>query len=78
MRIVANRFNFATTIGIISGHPRFDKQAARIIDVLKEQSKDKLQFIGVIGNEYAGKLDKSFGTTSALNHEEIVVTRNYN
>ncbi len=42
MRIVANRFNFATTIGIISGHPRFDKQAARIIDVLKEQSKDKL------------------------------------
>lgn len=42
MRIVVNRFNFATTIGIVSGHPRFDAQTARIIDVLKEQSKDQL------------------------------------
>jgi hypothetical protein len=68
MKLINNRFTFAT-IGIISGHPRFDKQTARIIDVLKEQSKEPLEFVGVIGDEYANKLTYAYESSKVLAHE---------
>jgi hypothetical protein len=40
MKIICSRYNFATTVGIISGHPRFDKQTAQIIDKVQAISKD--------------------------------------
>lgn len=40
MKLICSRFNFATTVGIISGHPKFDKTTARIIDKIQAQSKD--------------------------------------
>lgn len=77
MKIINNRFCFATTIGIFSGHPRFDKQTAQIIDALKAQSKDKLEFVGIIGDQYSNKLTHTIASSSALNHEEVSITRNY-
>lgn len=68
MKIISNRFSFAT-IGIISGHPRFDKYTARIIDVLKEQSKEPLEFVGVIGDAYSNKLSQTYASSSVLAHE---------
>lgn len=76
MKIISNRFSFAT-IAIISGHPRFDKYTARIIDVLKEQSKEPLDFVGVIGDEYSKKLTQTYASSSVLDHDEIVINRNY-
>lgn len=70
MKIIRSRFGFAT-IGIISGHPRFDKTAARVIDCLAAQSKEPVDFIGVIGNQYANKLSTSYASSSILDHEEI-------
>lgn len=40
MKVALNRFNFATTLGIISGHPRFDNQTAAIIDRIQSRSKE--------------------------------------
>jgi len=76
MKIISNRFSFAT-IGIVSGHPRFDKQTARIIDVLKQQSKEPLDFVGVIGDQYSDKVTYAYESSKVLAHEEIVINRNY-
>jgi hypothetical protein len=76
MRVIANRCRF-TTIGIVSGHPRYDKYTARIIDTLKQQSTEPLNFIGAIGNEYSDRLSERFASSAILAHEEIVYTRNY-
>ena len=70
MKILTTRFGFAT-IGIISGHPRFDKTAARIIDTLSAQSREPLNFVGVIGNQYEKKLSHVYSSSSILDHEEI-------
>jgi hypothetical protein len=56
MKVICTRFKFATTVGIISGHPRYDNQTAQIIDAIKSQSKEPIEFVGVIGDEYSGKL----------------------
>lgn len=76
MKIFSNKFRI-TTIGIVSGHPRFDAETARIIEVLREQSKEPLEFVGVIGDEFADKLNKRFGSTNGLQHHENVIIRNY-
>jgi hypothetical protein len=76
MRVIANRCRFST-IGIISGHPRYDKYTARIIDTLKQQSTEPLNFIGSIGKEYSHKLTESFASSSILAHEEVTYTRNF-
>jgi hypothetical protein len=56
MKVICTRFKFATTVGIISGHPRYDNQTAQIIDAIKSQSKEPIEFVGVIGDQYSGKL----------------------
>jgi lipid A disaccharide synthetase len=56
MKLICTRFNFATTVGIISGHPRYDNQTARIIDAIRSQSKEPIEFVGVIGDQYKDKL----------------------
>ena len=76
MKIISNKFRIAT-IGIVSGHPRFDAQTARIIELLREQSKEPLEIVGVIGDEFADRLNQRFGSTSGLQHHENVITRNY-
>jgi hypothetical protein len=76
MRVITNRFRFAT-IGIISGHPRYDKYTVRIMDILKQQSTEPLNFIGSIGKENSDKLTEIFASSSILAHEEVTYTRNY-
>jgi hypothetical protein len=68
MRVIANRCRFAT-IGIVSGHPRYDRYTARIIETLKQQSTEPLDFIGVIGKEYNDKLIETFAPSCILSHE---------
>lgn len=76
MRVLSNRFRF-TTIGIVSGNPKFDAQTAVLIDKIQKQSSEPVNFIGVIGDEFASKLQTRYGSTSVLDHHENVITRNY-
>jgi hypothetical protein len=64
MRVVCTRFGFTTTVGIISGNPKHDRRTAAIIDAVKSQSKEPIEFIGVIGDQYAKKLTKQYASSS--------------
>ena len=48
-----------------------------LIDTLQAQSKEPLEFVGVIGKEYSNKLRQTYGYSSITDHDEIVITRNY-
>lgn len=76
MKIIRSRFDFAT-IALISGHPRFDRTAARIMDAIQEQSSERIDFVGVIGDNYSKNMHKRFASSSLLDHEEVVITRHY-
>ena len=67
-----------STVAIISGAPRFNKLAAKIIDNLKAVSTENINFVGAIGNEHANKLEKTYLSNEVLDHDEIVIHRNYN
>lgn len=77
MRFI-NKFNFATNIAVISGNSKNDKTAARLIQFLKANSKTDLRFVGVLSENNAHLLDECYASSSILDHEEIVINRNYN
>ena len=45
----AIKYNLST-ITIISGAPRFNKLASRIMETLKATSDNPIKFLGVVGN----------------------------
>ena len=69
MKVICTRFGFSTTVGIISGHPRHDRRTAAIIDAVKAQSKEPVDFVGVIGDQYAKKLTKQYASSSITNND---------
>lgn len=44
---------------------------------MQAQSKEPLEFVGVIGKEYSNKLSHAYASSEITNHDEIVITRNY-
>lgn len=76
MNIFRTRFGI-TTIAVISGHPRFDRTASNIINAISAQSKSSVEFVGVIGDNYASQLSHRYSSTALLDHEEVEITRNY-
>lgn len=77
MRFI-NKFNFATNIAIISGNSKNDKTAVRLIEFMKANSKADLRFVGVLNDSNAHLLSECYAPSSILDHEEIVINRNYN
>ena len=67
-----------STIAIISGGPNYDHTAARLIDIINNSSPQKVNFVGSIGSQYSHKLNNIYASNSILDHEEIIVNRNYN
>lgn len=76
MNIFRTKFGIST-VAVISGHPRYDRTASLIMDSLSAQSKESLQFVGVIGDKYSNKLSHSYSSSAILDHEEVQITRNY-
>lgn len=65
---IISRFGFHTNIAVISGHPRFDRKAARIMEAIKSKSKNPVKFIGVIGDEYKDLMSEVYASSSVLKH----------
>ena len=67
-----------STIAIFSGGARFDKMTAHIINTLNTCSSQPITYVGSIGNQYQNLLETNYASNKILDHEEIVVNRNYN
>ena len=70
MNIFRSRYGI-TTIAVISGHPRHDRTASNIIKAISSQSKSSVDFVGVIGDQYASQLSHRYSSTNLLDHEEV-------
>ena len=60
--------SYFSTIAVISGGARYDATAARLIDIMKNSSQNKVNVIGSIGEKYEDKLDEKLASKDILDH----------
>ena len=71
------QFRFSTVV-LISGAPKHDKETAHIANTLQKVSGSKVAFLGVAGDAHQSLFSKVFASSSLLDNNEFEVTRAYN
>ena len=78
------KYTFSTIIAVVSGAPKYDRQAARIIKALKNSNPSAnivgiyiTWTLGVIGEENKNSLEHVYASSASLDNNAFDVTRKY-